>query len=419
MVEIYSNHWKILLPSSCLDIRFSKAMENDSSLNATVNESVLVLVPIGAVAFAPFLLLELVAAIVSNAILLALVILARIKKLNNNINIYLFSLAIGGLMGAVDIFCLLTLVVARHWVLGRFMCNVCYYVEYFLYVFFTVLYIIISRDKLKAVKDPLHGRPSNKRAYINSIILWVVSLGAGVFFLTLGVRVINGIPDLFHNRGNFICFGLTNRRVNRTRYFVYLTVFIVSYWIISSIVTSATFYNFVRILFELRVLKKIRQRFAKCNESCTNKVIKVNGRDKPLYRTGEERTAKSLSLVYFIQLGSNSISSGMLYVQIIRNFTLPPENSDGPDFQIYFIVLLIVQLFSCVNPIFLILSNKRLRLRVKELFKCTLSPEVEASPVHKPKNKRNSVARQFAPKTNKISPLTEQGNEKESKMDIA
>ena len=85
------------------------------------NDSVPLLLPIGAVAFAPFLLLlELVAATVSNAILLALqlVILACVKKHNNNINIYLFSLALGELVGAVDIFCLLSLIVGRRWVLG-------------------------------------------------------------------------------------------------------------------------------------------------------------------------------------------------------------------------------------------------------------------------------------------------------------
>ena len=97
-------------------------MENDSSLNATANQSDLVFLPIGAVAFAPFLLLELVAAIVSNAILLALVILACVKKLNNNINIYLFSLAIGGLIGAFELLSLTTLVIARTWVLGSALC---------------------------------------------------------------------------------------------------------------------------------------------------------------------------------------------------------------------------------------------------------------------------------------------------------
>ena len=394
-------------------------MENDSSLNTTTNESALVLLPIGAVAFAPFLLLLLVAAVASNAILLALVILACVKKLNNNINIYLFSLAVGGLIGAIGIFCLLSLVVARRWVLGRFMCNVCYFVEYFVYVFFTVIYVVISRDKLQTVKDPFHGRPSNKRAYINSIIVWVISLGAAVFIHIIALGVLNRIPDLFANRGNFICYGLTSRRVNRTRSFVYVSVFIVGYWIVSSIVILATFSNFVRILIELQTLKKFRLRFANSNESHTNNmVIKINGRDKPLYRTGEERTAKSLALVYFIQLACIVISSGMLYIQVIRNFTLPPENTDGPDFQIFFIVLLSAQLYSCVIPTFLILSNKRLRMRVRELFECTLSPEVEASPVHGQTNmcKQKTVAGHFAPKMNKVIPLTARnGKEKELK----
>jgi hypothetical protein len=324
-------------------------------------------------------------------------------------------LAVGGLIGAIDIFCLLSLVVARRWVLGRFMCNVSYFVEYFIYVFFTAIYVVISRDKLKAVKDPLHGRPTNKRAYINSIILWVISLGAAVLFLALGVRVINGIPDLFHNRGNFICFGFTSRRINQTRMssFVILFAIIVLYWIISFIVILATFANFVRILIELRTLKKFRLRYMESNESDTNtKTIKINGRDKPLYCTGEERTAKSLTLAYLIQLVIILISCGMIYLQIIRNFILPPENGDGPDFQFYFIVNLIIQLYSCVIPIFLILSNKRLRTRVKELFKCTLSPEVEASPVHQPTNNQKSAAvRHFPPKT-KVTPLFKPGNDK-------
>ena len=155
-------------------------MENDSGLNATVSEAAPVLLPIGAVAFAPFLLLELVAAIVSNAILLALVILACVKKLNNNINIYLFSLAIGGLMGAFEIFCLLSLVVARRWVFGFILCNISDFVLNLYAFLFIFLYLVISQDKLKAVKDPLHGRPTNKRAYINSVFIWTATSCSGI-----------------------------------------------------------------------------------------------------------------------------------------------------------------------------------------------------------------------------------------------
>ena len=72
----------------------------------------------------------------------------------------------------------------------------------------------------------------------------------------------------------------------------------------------------------------------------------------------------------------------MAYIQILRNFTLPPENQDSQNFQIYFIVLLIAQLFPTTNPVYLILVNKRLRMRVKGLFKCELNPELEDSPSH-------------------------------------
>ena len=380
-------------------------MENDSNLNTTANVSTILLLPIGAVAFAPFLLLELVAAIVSNAILLALVILACVKKLNNNINIYLFSFAIGGLIGAINIFFLLALVVARHWALDFIFCNISGFVTTIYNIFFLHIYFVISRDKLRGVKDPVHGRPTNKRAYINSVIIWVASTITGLIFFVPWVwtwRDLTQIPNLFVEHGNFVCFGYTSRQVDDRIRLVLKSFFVITFWVISSIIIVSTFSNFVRILKELQELRKLRLRYA--YEIQTSKVVRINRRDKPLYRTGEERTAKSLALVYFIQFSCVFVSYGMGYIQIIRNSVLPPENKDGPDFQIYFVVLLIIQFFPCINPIFLILSNKRLCRRVKELFKCTLNPEVEASPVHMPTSRPKKANRVL--KTNKITPLS-------------
>ena len=84
----------------------------------------------------------------------------------------------------------------------------------------------------------------------------------------------------------------------------------------------------------------------------------MNGCDKPLYRTREERTAKSLTLVYFIQFSCVLISPAMLYIQVrLRNYILPEEIRNGADFQIYFAILLIVQHYPCVAPVFLIVMN--------------------------------------------------------------
>ena len=373
-------------------------MENDSSFS---NESTTpFILPIGAVAFVPFLLLELVAAIVSNAILLALVILACVKKLNNNINIYLFSLAIGGLIGAFNLICLLSLIVARRWVLGLFMCNVSYCVVLIYYMLLIIIYLIISRDKLKGVKDPLYGRPTNKRAYVNTIVLWIVSIVFGLLFLSFSWNFFTTRIEVF---GDFACFGLTSRLADEENRFIFSSLSISIYWLISSVIILVTFSNFVRILWELRKLKKLRQQFVNRK---TSKVVRINNRYKPLYRTGEERTAKSLALAFFIQFICILISSSMLYIQaILRNYVLHEEVRNSADFQIYFVILLIVQHYPCIAPIFLIWSNKRLRTRVKELFKCTLNPEVESSPIHAAENTEPTPMCHFTPKTNKVSPL--------------
>ena len=139
--------------------------------------------------------------------------------------------------------------------------------------------------------------------------------------------------------------------------FIITLVFLLSNWTILFLINAATFVNFVHILFELRKLKKLCQHFAN-KLSDTKKVIQINGRDKLLYRTGEKRTAKSLTLVFFIQFICGVISIVMVFIQIIRNFVLPSDIEDGADFQIYFIVQLVVLFFPCINPIFFYLEQQ-------------------------------------------------------------
>ena len=178
--------------------------------------------------------------------------------------------------------------------------------------------------------------------------------------------------------------------------FVSSTLTAAVYFVISFIIILITLSNFVRILLELRKLRKLRQRFA--NEK-NRKNIKIKGRDKPLYRTGEERTAISLTLVYFIQFTCTIFGSIMIYIQAnLRSYVLSEEIRSSADYQLYFAIVLIVQHYPCVTPILLIWSNKRLRTRMKDLFMCTLNPEEELSPMHVPK-----IA--TTPSTNKVTPI--------------
>lgn len=356
----------------------SIAMENFTGNYSLANSSELFEpLPIGAVAFAPFIFLELVIAIVSNVILLALVILSCVHKFNNSINIYLFSLSINGLMGALSVFCTFMLVLARRWVLGDITCVLNVFIFLNTNNVYLLLYLIISRHKYKIVKHYFSFRPSKKRAYILSAVAWIVS------FSPVAVSSWNTLHRLLDhdNNENFRCYGFSSERLTSSSSFVFVTTFIVTFWLIALMIIIASLFYFIKIMLELRNLNKLRQRFSE--QSHQSHVIKINEHNKPLYTTAEERTAKSLTLIFFIQLFALSVSYGMSYIHIIRNFVLPADSQESQDYQIYFIVILIAQLFPTTNAAYLILSNKRLRLRVKGLFKCQLNPYIGCSPAHR------------------------------------
>ena len=332
--------------------------------------------PLAAVALAPLILLELVVAILSNAILLALVVLACARKYNNNINIYLFSLSIAGFTGAFSTFCTFILLLARRWVLGDILCIVNAATFNASNVLYLLLYLIISRDKYIVARGSFLSRPSTKRAYRISVAAWIVTI---VFVALSSWNIMNNILNSVDNE-HFRCFGFSSQRSRSMTQFVLAVTLVGVFWLLSTIVIGISLFNFARILLELHKLNKLRQRFSE--QSRKNRTIRINERDRPLYTTAEERTAKSLALVFFIQLFAIFISYGMSYIQIIRSFALPEDSQDGPNYQIYFVVILIAQLFPTTNPAYLILSNKRLRKRVKGLFKCKLNPDI-GSPTHR------------------------------------
>ena len=163
------------------------------------------------------------------------------------------------------------------------------------------------------MKDPLHGQPAKKRAYVVSALIWVASNCARVIIYSSWIWTITQNRSVDY--GIFVCFGLTSVRINDRGRFICVSFYVITFWIISSIITVITLSNFVRILLELRELKKYHLCLA--NELNTSTVVR---RYKPINRTGEERTAKSLILIYFIQFSCVFVSYLMYYIQMIRNF---------------------------------------------------------------------------------------------------
>ena len=105
----------------------------------------------------------------------------------------------------------------------------------------------------------------------------------------------------------FFCFAQHSVRVSDRFMFTLASFSTIIFLILSTTLILITITNFVRILLELHELKKLRLRFENQSNQ-TNNVVRINGRDKPLYCTGEERTAKSLTLVCFIQFICTSVS---------------------------------------------------------------------------------------------------------------
>ena len=371
----------------------------------------------GVLAFAPIIAIELLVAVISNTILLALVILACVHKHNNNINIYLFSLSIAGFMGAFSLFCLFTLIVSQRWVLGSAMCVLNWFMTNLTNLVYLVLYLIISRDKYKVVKG--NSRPDKKRAYVRSAIVWTV----------LVVSTLSGLwhvaDELFNPLDNehFVCYQLKQDSSRNNIKFIFRTISLIGFWLLSTIIILISFFTFLLILLKLRNLKcNQRIRFSNSEQSQTS--VRIDERDysrpQKFNATGEEGTAKSLAFIYFIYFFSVFVSYVMGYANILRNYILFDEDHQDPKFEIYFTVLLIILLFPTTNPLYLILSNKRLRNRVKGLFKCELKPYLGDSPVHttvplrnvhkktaKPKNKVGSPPKIQRLHT-KISPMPEE-----------
>ena len=344
------------------------AVENNTEQGT---ESVLLdELPFGIEAFAPFLLLELIIVVTCNLVLMALVIKAR--KVNNNTNIYLFSLSICGLLQGINLFTLMVVVFARHWVFGRGMC----YVNDFLLrlTFFPVLltHALVSRDRYKAIKDPLnYWKVSTKKTYILNITVWTIStilaLGSVIWYV-----VRTPIPDgpLY---GLECFYGLDLIQGGFTVSLIEILAILVCtvLWIVS--LSIFTLWHYIHVLKELHTLAKLRSQFRVLSNSS---ILKVNGRDKPLHCTAEERAAKSLALMFLFQF----ICSLSLLAISILNVTILTSNANMRSHLLPLIVpLLSIYILPSINPVILALSNKRFRKRVKGLLKCELKPELEES----------------------------------------
>ena len=282
---------------------------SNSSTATTVTSHFIL--PTGTTAFAPLVLIMFVAAAASNVILMVLIIKA--KKVQNNNNIYLFSLGVAGLLKTANLLALLVTVIARSWKLGSAFCSVTSAIHTALLFSVLTIHTFISRDRYKAVSDPFKWQPKSYWTYVCTAVAWSVPIGYSLWKLISQIQ--NPSSEKF-GEVTFVCFsGTFFRSFNNPASYTLTAVFLGIYYLAVVTISVVDVGYYIMALREIHIVEKHRIRHSMLSSS----VLKVNGRDRPLECTTEERTAKSLALIFSVQLVCTLASNIMGSIRVTQS----------------------------------------------------------------------------------------------------
>ncbi len=335
------------------------------ALNSSNEDNSAEKLPDGTLLLAPIILLELMAAVVSNTLLIALIVKACIQHVQNNTNVYLLSLGVLGLLESFNLFTLFVTVSARRWVFGTAFCEINNVIVKLHLLSPLFLHFVLSRDRYKAVRDPFHWQPITKWAYVSTAVIWALAILYSAFE-SVGA-VFFGVDNPTGAKFYACYFTLDSKRTT-----VLSVALSVLYYVIVISVLVWTLAYYILVLKDLHLTEKLRIQ----HSMLSSHVISDNGRDKPLECTAEERAARSLALIFLIQFACTIVShlhaSIRLFESIAQDAALE-SNAHATEITLWFTIYL----FPAVNPVFLMLTNQRFRTRVIDLFKCELKSTSE------------------------------------------
>ena len=290
---------------------------------------------------------------------LLLVLICKARKVNNNTNVYLFSLRITGLMRAFTAFTLIVTLAADDWVLGKGICSINQMFSKLLFNASALLFLAMSHDRYRAVKYPFtYWKIKIHITIIINIAIWIVSFILGLPGSVLAVsfiaqKFVLSWTDCFIGTNEF----LTMRSP--------IVIFDISYIVLVTFSTGLTLIYYVLITKELRSIAKYRLH-------CTLPAETINTKDKPIECSVEKQTAKSLASFILFQSVCSVTVILFTSISITRMLFLGRANSIS---QTIYVTALFFYVFPAINPFLLTLNNPRFRKRVKDLFKWKLEPD--------------------------------------------
>ena len=322
-----------------------------------MDNTTLVTVPVVAILFEPFLLTVFLVAVVSNTMLLALI--CKAYKVINSTNIYLFSLAVAYLIRCFYGFTLIVTLPVREWIFGGAVCSINQFVYRLTTNATAMTYLVIARDRYRAVIHPsTYSKVKKRNSLIKSIILWLIAIGVSLPGTIWAITQISATDSLSWSN----CFGeITDSDIPS------ITVDFVGILLSNiSVIITLIYYGF--ILKELNALDKLRSQYRMLSETS----FRINLRDRPVFCSAEERAAKSLAVITFFQFACGFVTNTLSIVRLIELLRTGMENEI---LSLLYILFLFFHVLPILNPVLLIAFNKRYRNRLKGLFKCELMPE--------------------------------------------
>eukprot|EP00731_Ephydatia_muelleri_P008163 Em0004g501a len=336
-------------------------MEINISLNTSQNSNVSEVLQFPAIVriFTPILMVELLVGLVSNILLLTLLVKAR--RFQNNVNVYLCSMAVNNLLCLFPVSTSLVLSVTKQWVLGQTMCTLNQAIMYLSVVPNLMLHVFISRERYRAVLHFFEWKPYSRRTHLELGVMWTLAVVMGVLGVLQGSQIIGETDDIIS------CY--VPCRLNTEEQ--YLPVQITGLIIGSLIGPGSLLFCIVHYIYIFRQLHIIR----KVHNSNGIMPPVLNRIDIPIQWESEVRALKSLATVFFMAVVPYIFGVNIFYAVVESIALIQQRKYSDVDSPLSLIFRLWFYFLPTSGPMVIFAVNKRFRVRIKELFKWQLKPD--------------------------------------------
>lgn len=295
----------------------------------------------------PILLIEFLMSVFANVVLMILIV--RSYESLTTLNVFLFSLAIIGLVLSINQTILMGLIFYGDRPIPSGLCRFTYVVQSLGSYGLTFLQLAISYNRYRTSLNPIHWESSLRKAYISVGVIWMVTL---VVTALLSVLHIAGI----HGEVRYCFWPSFDQHITFK-----LTLHVLLFFAVAACVVLGAYYH----RKTLNLLNTNRLALVREMEMTTDIQYYENGHVSP------EKTSKSLVVVFGIQMATLLVpfAYDMLRMLIIAFKLRTTGDVSDPSPTVFLLFLTTWGLFTTTSPFFLMLVSTRFKRNVASIFK--------------------------------------------------